>query len=277
MMTTTARSPESIRRHYEVEKSLADRLRHSASREERARIYQTMYDELFAAVPDHPRLTRVHDAALVASLNRSRLRILGRDLRADARVLDIGAGDGTFAKELASRARAVYALDISEGSVAVETLPDNVTIVLYDGFAIPFTPGSLDLAFSDQLVEHLHLDDQHLHFQNIAMALAPGGAYIIRTPHRFSGPHDVSTYYTNGDAQGFPMKEWTYHELQRELLSAGFSRVEAVWAPRSCAVRVPVDVMTSIETLLKPLPVSIRRTVSRIPFPSLTIAARTAR
>jgi hypothetical protein len=57
----TDQSQERLRRHYEVEKALADRLRRTESREERAKLYESMYDTLFAAVPDHPRLTLARD------------------------------------------------------------------------------------------------------------------------------------------------------------------------------------------------------------------------
>ena len=50
------RSPERLRAHYEVERSLADRVRAARSFDERRRIVSSMYDELFQRVPDHPRL-----------------------------------------------------------------------------------------------------------------------------------------------------------------------------------------------------------------------------
>ncbi|HEX5131961.1 MAG TPA: methyltransferase domain-containing protein [Candidatus Krumholzibacteria bacterium] len=269
------RTPDSIRRHYEVEKALADRLRASTSREERARIYATMYDELFAAVPDHPRLTGVKDPAHVARQNQSRLDLVRHYLRPGARVLDIGAGDCTFSRELAARARAVYALEISADSVAVDDTPANMTLVIYDGFNLPFAPGSLDLAFSDQLVEHLHVEDQQLHFRSVATALAPGGAYVFRTPHRFTGPHDVSKYFTAGEPEGFHMKEWTYRELRDELRRAGFARVDAIWSARGRSARVPLGLLTWCEAVLQPLPVSLRRSLARFPFPSIVVAACT--
>ena len=52
-----SRSPDRIRHHYEVERELAARLR-ASNREERTVLFQTLYDELFRRVPDHPRLTR---------------------------------------------------------------------------------------------------------------------------------------------------------------------------------------------------------------------------
>jgi SAM-dependent methyltransferase len=275
-MKTADRSQERLRRHYEVEKALADRLRRTATREARARLYESMYDTLFAAVPDHPRLTRARDRAFIERVNRGRLAIVSSYLRPHARVLDIGAGDCTFSFELARRARNVTAIEISEGSSALEGAPQNFQLLLYDGFNLPVAPGSIDLAFSDQLVEHLHVDDVEWHFKMIAQALAPGGHYVFRTPHRFTGPHDVSMYFTKGDPQGFHMKEWTYGELRTVLQRTGYGKLTAIWCAKGVAARLPFWVMVAKEAALRPLPRGLRRKISVLPFPSLTIAARKA-
>jgi len=275
-MKTAERSQERLRRHYEVEKALADRLRRTTSREDRAKLYESMYDTLFAAVPDHPRLTRARDAAFIERVNRGRLAIVSSYLRPDARVLDIGAGDCTFSFELARRAQNVTAIEISEGSSALEGAPQNFQLLLYDGFNLPVAPGTIDLAFSDQLVEHLHVDDAEWHFKMIAQALAPGGHYVFRTPHRFTGPHDVSMYFTKGDPQGFHMKEWTYGELRTVLRKTGYGHLTAIWCGKGFALRVPFWVMVAKEKALRPLPRGLRRKISVLPFPSLTIAARKA-
>ena len=275
-MKTAARTPERLRQHYEVEKALADRLRRTASREDRAKLYESMYDTLFAAVPDHPRLTAVRDRAYIERVNHARLAIVATYLRHDTRALDIGAGDCSFSFELARRVKHVTAVEISEGSTVTQDAPENFQLVLYDGFHLPLAPGSIDLAFSDQLVEHLHVDDAEWHFRMIAEALAPGGRYIFRTPHNFTGPHDVSMYFTSGDPEGFHMKEWTYGELRTVLRRSGYGRLTAIWAAKGFAARMPLWVMTMKEAVLRPLPRGLRRRVSVLPFPSLVIAARKA-
>jgi SAM-dependent methyltransferase len=256
-----------------VEKAIADRLRQTASREERARIYRTMYDELFAAVPDHARLTRAIDPVRTAARIRGRFAMVRDFLRADARVLDIGAGDCTFSAAIAAHVRAVYALEISDGSVAVDSLPPNMAIVLYDGFYFPFADASLTLAFSDQLVEHLHVDDQRLHFGSVAAALAPGGVYVMRTPHRFTGPHDISKYFTDGEPQGFHMKEWTYRELCRELRAAGFHRFGVVLNLKGRTVKPPLGAVLALERVLGAFPRSLQKRLSRYAFATIGIAA----
>ena len=275
-MKTETRTPERLRRHYEVEKALADRLRRTTSREERAKMYESMYDTLFAAVPDHPRLTRAHDRAYIERVNRARLAIVGPYLRHDTRALDIGAGDCTFSFALAKRVKQVTAVEIAAGSTVTKDAPQNFQLLLYDGFNLPLAPGSIDLAFSDQVIEHLHVDDAEWHFKMIATALAPGGYYVFRTPHHFTGPHDVSAHFTKGDPEGFHMKEWTYGEMRALLRRCGYGKMTAVWCGKGIAFRVPLWVMIGKEAVLRPLPRGLRRKVSVYPFPSLTIAARKA-
>lgn len=275
-MKTADRSQERLRQHYEVEKALADRLRRTTSREERVKLYESMYDTLFAAVPDHPRLTAARDNAFIERMNRGRLAIIAPYLRKDSRVLDIGAGDCAFSFVLARRARSVTGIDISDASATLDGAPENFRLLVYDGFHLPLEPGSIDLAFSDQLVEHLHVDDAEWHFKMIADVLAPGGHYVFRTPHHFTGPHDVSMYFTKGDPEGFHMKEWTYGELRTVLRRSGYGDLTAIWYAKGVAVRLPLWLMTAKENLLRPFPRGLRRTLSKLPFAYLTIAARKA-
>lgn len=60
------RTKEQVLNHYEVEKEIADKLK-SASRSQRPEIYKNMYNTLFKAVPDHPRLT-VRDSIELSEL-----------------------------------------------------------------------------------------------------------------------------------------------------------------------------------------------------------------
>src|SRR3954452_18820791 len=109
------RSIERIRVHYEVECEIADRLRNSATWEERRAIFATMYDDLFARVPDHPRRAakRADSEARERHL-RWNLAQLAPYLRPGGTFLEIGAGDCALASRVAQQAKHVYAVDISD-------------------------------------------------------------------------------------------------------------------------------------------------------------------
>src|SRR6187402_2772783 len=149
------RSPDRLLAHYRVERRLADRLRRAPDAEARRRIFATMYDDLFREVPDHPRLRARGDAIA------GRARDVGWDLaqlrpylESGCTFLEIGAGDCALSSRVAEGASRVYAVDISDQ--ATRPLPENVRLVISDGTNVPVPPGSVDLAFSDQLMEHLH-------------------------------------------------------------------------------------------------------------------------
>ena len=54
----------------------------------------------------------------------------------------------------------------------------NLDIVITDGVSLPVEPGSVDVAYSDQLMEHLHPDDAVAQLENVVRAIRPGGVYI---------------------------------------------------------------------------------------------------
>jgi predicted SAM-dependent methyltransferase len=110
--------------------------------------------------------------------------------------------------------------------------------VLSDGVSVPVPPGSVNVAYSYQLMEHLHPEDAFEQLENIYAALAPGGLYICITPNRLSGPHDISYYFDN-EATGFHLKEYTTWELSRLFKRAGFSQTSAYVGFRDKRAGVP--------------------------------------
>jgi SAM-dependent methyltransferase len=265
------RSVEQIIRHFEVEQGIADRLK-QANRPERARMYATMYDELFALVPDHPRLTRRRDPARLAALNAQKLALVERYLAGANTVVEFGCGDGSFAYSLCSRVGSVYGVDISDQRDPALPMPSNFEMVVYDGFDLPLPAGFADIAFSDQLIEHLHPDDVRLHFETVRRILRPGGVYILRTPHRYSGPHDVSRYVSN-EARGFHLKEWTFRELRRALADSGFTRVRPLHHnPVRNRIQTRI-VMHSAERVLCPFPQRLRTALARSIMNEITVCA----
>lgn len=253
------RTPEQLREQYEVEKRLATKLK-NASREERKTLYGSVYDELFKSVPHHPQLTRKENAEreLRQGLVHGLAQLLARFVGKETRFLEVGAGDCALTLHVASLAKHVYALDVSAQISHNESVPANFELILSDGCSVPVAAGSLDVAFSHQLLEHVHPEDALEQLRNIHAALAPGGCYICITPSSFSGPHDISKYFEDVPG-GFHLKEYSTAELVRVFKEAGFRRFRAFFWSKGILLRMPAGLIVAVEALMGALPRSWNR------------------
>lgn len=251
------RPPERLRAHYDVERELADRVRNAGSWERRREVFATMYDELFTRVPDHPRIAQKRaDTAGREDRLRWNLAQLGPYLRAGLTFLEVGAGDCALSARIAEQAQHVYAVDISDQHQG--TLPANVQVVITDGRRIDVPSQSVDLAFSDQLMEHLHPDDAIEQLREIHRVLKPGGAYLCVTPNRVYGPSDISAFFDD-EPRGFHLKEYTLPELCALFAQAGFPTSHVYIGARGRFVRCPGGFVRLAERLLMAMPAAIRR------------------
>lgn len=260
-MTDDERTPDQIRQHYIVERELSDRLR-KASRQERRRLYSSLYDELFRRVPLHPQLTRKVSAAQAAANVQAQLAFLHRFLRDGMTFLEIGPGDCALSFELARRAKQVYAVDVSNEITKVSAYPENFQLILSDGCNVPVAPGSVDVAYSNQLMEHLHPDDAIEQLRHIYEALALGGIYVCVTPNRLTGPHDHSQYF-DSEATCFHLKEYTTSELNQLFRKVGFSRVRTYVGGKGRYLGVPVSPIALCEMTLNLLNNKTKKAVAR--------------
>jgi SAM-dependent methyltransferase len=251
-----SRSAADIEHHYRVEIELAERLR-AAPRDQRLGLYGQVYNELFRRVPAHPQLTRkVSDAERAAAV-AVRMAGLRSFINSDTVFLEVGAGDGSFTLAVAELARHCYALDVSSEILRGVQHP-KVETVLSDGCSVPVPPNSVTLAYSNQVMEHIHPDDALEQLRNLYAAIAPGGSYVCVTPNRLNGPHDVSKFF-DPVARGFHLKEYTIAELERLFRGVGFARVLTYPRIFRRNVRVPVGLLKGFERLLALLPDRARR------------------
>lgn len=254
------RTVDQLREHYEIEKELAARLRQAGSQAERRGLYHVVYDERLRRIPAHPLLTQAQDRAAADRAAAPQVRLVLSFLKPGAVFLEVGAGDCTVAFEVARRARQVYAVDVSDGLIQLATRPANFEFCFSDGISVPVPPGHVNLAYSNQVMEHLHPDDAYDHLRNIHTALEPGGAYLCVTPNRLSGPWDISREFDE-EATGLHLKEYTVGELVERFLAAGFSRVRALvsYHGRVLSPALPTSPMVSVERGLARLPAAVRR------------------
>lgn len=155
-------------------------------------------------------------------------------------ILDVGCAQGTLALLLAERGHHVTAVDLrpafldyarsrqTHGDVrflAANVLDDDI-------------PGSYDLIYANQIVEHLVYPDQLL--QRLQTLLKPGGRLVMTTPNGDYIKNALPSFRQLGDA-----KEWEhmqhsadgdghfYAYLREELVelfeTAGFGGVKAVF------------------------------------------------
>lgn len=264
------RTPEQLRNHYEVEKALADRLKATRSPAERARIFATMYGELFARVPDHPRLTVQKDAAAERRQIQAQLRLLGPWLGPGVEYVEFGAGSCALAFAVCARVARARAVEIADQIPEGAARPANFELVLYDGYDLEVAPESVDLVFSNQFVEHLHPDDALHHFETVYRMLRPGGRYVLTTPERWTGPHDVSRAFSE-TPRGFHLKEWSYGDLERATRRLGLRAAAARWTARGRFVPVPVGVVRAVEALVSRWPLTLRRSLGHRLLPLVVL------
>jgi SAM-dependent methyltransferase len=249
------RSQERVYSHYLIEKDLADRLR-NASREERRGLYTSVYDELLRRVEDHPLLNPIRDKSQPQPLLDYHLSTLTPFIKPDTVFLEIGAGTCQVSLSVAPKVKHVYAVDVSREITAGVVPPANFDLLISDGTNIPVPPGSVTVAFSNQLMEHLHPDDAAEQLREIYTALAPGGVYLCFTPNRITGPHDISRGFDE-EATGLHLHEYTVRELRRILLEAGFRNAQ-LYIP-SHHLLIPSAPVATLESALEHLPSRSRR------------------
>jgi SAM-dependent methyltransferase len=254
-----------------VEREIAGRLR-AGGREERRALYRTMYDELFARVPDHPRLKKSATPELTRRSVAHKLRFVGRFLDPSQVVVEFAPGDCRFAFEMTKRVRKVYGVDISDQIGAGAAPPDNFELIVYDGFELDLPGESVDFVFSDQFLEHLHPEDTEHHLRLVHRLLRPGGSYAFRTPNRHSGPHDVSRYFCD-EPEGFHLKEWTTRELAALLRRVGYRRVRSFWLFKRRYFEIPPGALGLLEGFVGALPHALRRRLAKYLVRAVSLVA----
>jgi cyclopropane fatty-acyl-phospholipid synthase-like methyltransferase len=173
------RAQSELKRHYDIERELSDRLRNS-SKEERSSLYSLVYDELYRRVQNHPqlRLKESHGAAFREVEVAGQIRFLRRFVTARSTVMEIGAGDCALSFRMAREVGRVIVVEVSSEITSGQDPPKNLELVISDGTSVPVPTESVDLAFSIDLMEHLHPDDAFDQLREIHRALAPGGVYV---------------------------------------------------------------------------------------------------
>ena len=257
-------TPNQIKLHYDIEKGLANKLRNS-NREERKILYSTLYNELFRRVPHHPLLKQKVDSYVRLNKVKNIMRYLSKFLKPEHVFLELGPGDCQLSFEVAKHVMKVYAIDVSEEVTKSLQCPDNFQLILSNGSSVDVPRESINVAYSNQLMEHLHPEDAETQLRGVHDSLVSGGVYICCTPHRFYGPHDVSRFFDES-AQGFHLKEYTNTELAHLFSSVGFKKIYSYNCNRGDHYKVPIYFVISLEKIMELLSKSLRKKLNRRPI-----------
>ena len=241
---------ERIRAHYQLERQLARRLL-AASKSERADVYSAVYAELFSSLADHPQ--RTIDRTSQGEQIRLELDLLRSFLSPHAHFLELGCGDARLSYAAAAMVKLASGVDVTEELIDRTHAPKNFRFVRTIGTDIDLPSDCVDVAYSNQLMEHLHPDDAQDQLAEIVRVLRPGGLYWCRTPNRVTGPHDVSRYFDYA-ATGFHLHEYDFRSMRRLFTRTGFRRVRFYMTVRGVKTRFPYRLAATAETLVERFP-----------------------
>jgi SAM-dependent methyltransferase len=244
-----------LRRHFEIESELADRLRR-ATKIERKTLYKEVYGELFRRVelPGNVDAQKAQVGLL--------LQLVEPFLTQSTAFLEIGAGSCDLSLALAARLQRVWAVDAIDPIVDPKRAPESFSFVSDDDFAGVVPAGSVDLALSCHFVEHLHPDDLRDHLAAVHGKLVVGGVYVVVTPNRLYGPHDISKHFSDVPV-GFHLREYTHFELAAEFEAAGFESVRVIGRIGAAPTAGTRRMVAAAERMLGAVPVSVRRAILR--------------
>jgi len=141
---------------------------------------------MFQRTPLHPQLI-IKSSPQKKAIKISRImKYLNHYLEKDTSFLEVGPDDCSLFLEVAKHVKKVFAADVSNEIVKDLPHSGNFTLILSDGCKIPLPADSIDVVFSNQLMEHLHTDDAFDQLRNIFNVLNTGGVYLCVTPNRLN-------------------------------------------------------------------------------------------
>jgi ubiquinone/menaquinone biosynthesis C-methylase UbiE len=177
-------------------------------------------------------------APALAALSRPLIRAM--PVEREDRIADLGSGVGAIAARLASRARAVIGLDVTERML--RQAPREVLSIVGDMEQLPFADQTLDGALSTFVLQHVARTGEV--FREVARALRPGGFFATATwgpdDGEVGGVYDVVTeLYARHriPAEDAGLKAWHSRvdepaKVTRYARAAGLT-MENAWTGRS--------------------------------------------
>ena len=166
------------------------------------------------------------------------LRRWSKLIRRKSRIFEVGSGKAALLKHLNKQGHQCVATEITRERGVRHAAGADIEWHTTDGVHLDeFEPAAeYDLVISTQVIEHLHPDDLLDHLRGAKAILKPGGAYMFDTPHRGTGPHDLSQVLGYSRPRFMHLKEYDYPELGAALDAAGYGKIKAIFVRRNIQI-----------------------------------------
>ena len=210
---------------FEVEKEFHTKILSEPDPQARKALYEKVYNTVHRIyAKDRPATGGLNSKEMI-------VRLFSQELSGKA-ILDIGCGNGDFLRSVARQLpyERLVGIDISAAVLA----RDERNLHFINSDIINFALSErFDVAFSDNVFEHIAPQDIDIHIDAVRKALRPGGRFILITPNRLFGPSDVTrivdyTYSNKVAACGTHVNESTYAEVLALLKRHGFTKFNTV-------------------------------------------------
>ena len=210
-----------------IEAQLARRLV-NATPAERMNLYGAVYDRIYEMHLGRDPQT------LDFGAGPELLAFLEKLTHPEQALLEVGCGGGLLAIEMARRGRRVLGIDVSARIVEKARhradAASGLTLAISSGTQIPASDSSFDFAYSVEVIEHLHAEDVSAHLREVYRVLKPGGRYWLLTPNHWDSFNSAERFGVEVEwSADIHLKEWTYSELEAELLRAQFTSLRSPW------------------------------------------------
>jgi SAM-dependent methyltransferase len=146
--------------------------------------------------------------------------------------LDLGCGDGSLLRAIARHGSPADLAGVDIYPFR-QQLDDSFKFFQGDVINFKIWP-AVEVVISSQVVEHLAPADLGEHIRSVRQSLVENGTFVLMTPNRLWGPHDITRAcdFTNSNripARGSHLNELTYRELITVLGTHGFTDLRTVF------------------------------------------------
>ena len=214
---------EGLRKHYLAEIDYAAQIKNSPKgSEERRDLFEDGYNKITEIISTYNKDGGETDYTKVVYQIIRKLKLT------ENKVFDLGCASGNLISKLLSKGYYAKGIDVSTSLIkrGIEKYGDGITEHI-KALNILDYPSSekFNLIVLDNVIEHFVEDEIDDVIAKCHEMLTSPGYVIIFTPHRFSGPHDISRHFIpfGSKSSGFHFREYSFSDLSEMLKRNGFS------------------------------------------------------